>query len=534
MPDLRRIHFDLNELTPESIGAIADILPKCSALMHVSFLGNRQLNHFAAGTLYTAAKLSKSLFTLDLDYDLVSDELSQRIAFYLMRNMDTTMNNDSLGKIIAGADDDEELMFDGSLLMETAEKLISANDKETSGKAADPKIQRLITNALLERTRAVRKDIHKTIDTLFLKRTQGTLSLEGKETLLRFCLLDSALEKVFHMFEEQVKRYSKSGPDGFTAMSPSPSIDESNKTTESIPILPSIVEPSKQISTNTDTTSSPEKGGNKFIQSIGGALGSLGLTLPPHDTLHESSSEMITAGPILSPRNAEDNNTTQGGYFADHTFQPHTVVVDSSSDGKDVPIDNLTGRPVLMRSISQTSIHAKELELEEGEFHRLGFYMQQREDANGDEAKTFKDIPTLKTLPSGSELRDAIIAAKGIEKVTDLIDNINHNRVNLDKIYNINSSLRETSTDDGGKEKRQDSNPALQSQEQLQKPSKPILTAISDTDRKTPSQAPLRYQSWLRTLGLIVMILRLIQWNYTNLLIKRIMTRLLMKSTINY
>lgn len=448
LKDLRRIHFDLNDLTPQSIGAIADILPKCEGLFHVSFLGNRNLDHGAAGVLYTAVKMSKSLFTLDLDYDLVSDELSQRMAFYLMRNMDITMNSDANKLYIADPDNDEELMFDGSLLMETAEKLIAANDKENK---EDPKIQRLITNALIERTRAVRKDIHKTIDTLFLKRTQGTLTLEGKETLLRFCLLDSSLEKVFHMFEEHAKNNAFGGQ----ALSPSPSVEggidgriaSDNAPSTTGPAGLSKVARNNSVDVPTTRLSPPSPTttglGSNVLKSIGNALN---LNMPLHDTLHESSSEMITAGPILSPHNTADLNNQQG-YFTDQTFQPHTVVVDSSSDGKDVPIDYLTGRPVLMRSISQTSAHAKEQEEEEGELHKFGFYMQQRNSQNDvvDDAKNVRDIPTLNVLPSGSELRDAIITAKGIESVTDLIDNINNNRVSLDRIYNI-SDLQDNST----------------------------------------------------------------------------------------
>lgn len=65
--------------------------------------------------------------------------------------------------------------------------------------------------------------------------------------------------------------------------------------------------------------------------------------------------------------------------------------------------------------------------------HKFGFFMQRR-DTNDEDADP-KKVPTLHVLPLGSELRDAIITAKGIESVTDLIDNINNNRVSLDKIY---------------------------------------------------------------------------------------------------
>lgn len=379
-PSLRRIHFDLNELEPASIGAIADILPKMKNLLHVTLLGNRNLNYSAAGTLYTAVKTSK-IFCLELDYDLVPDELARRIAFYLMKNLDKTVNEG------APTHDDDDLIFDGSLLMETAEKLMNEIDNK-SDKKDDIKVQKIIANALIARTKAVRKEIHHQIDTLFEKRKLGSLSLEGKETLLRYCLLDCSMEKVTSMFEEQAKI------NGFLVNSTpaSPKLNPSEST---------LVEMS-QIS-----------------------------ELQPSDiNLHESSSELIAA---LSPHNpARINNSL--GYFAgaEQSFQPHQVVTETS-EGKDVAIDNLTGRPILFRSISQTSTHARELEEEEGEFHKLALFIQQKD---MEETATKKDLPLLQ-IPSGSELRDAIIAAKGLQSADDLIAQVNTNRVNINEIMGI-------------------------------------------------------------------------------------------------
>lgn len=377
---LKRIHFDLCELSNQAINAIADILPKIEGLLYVSFLGNRNLNNNSAGILYTAVKLSGSIISLDLDYDLVSDTLSQRIAFYLMRNMDKTVNSE-----IASNDNEEDLIFDGSLLMESAEKFLIKNEE---GKEEDANIQKLINNALIERTRAVRRELHKSIDKFFEKRNNGTLSLEEKETLLRFCLLDASLEKMVYLFEENEKSQGSS--------------EEKHSSSQLQVQLPHI------------------------------DLSNM------HD-MHESSKELLTSGPILSPHNTFHNSQ---GYFpqADPSFQPHQVVIDSSSDGTKVPIDNFTGRPVLMRSISHTSVHAKEQEQEEGEFHRWGFFIEQRNnDTTQSEGKDkeSKDIPALNVLPSGSELRDAIIEAKGIESITDLIGKINNNRVSIDNIYTL-------------------------------------------------------------------------------------------------
>ncbi|EGV60550.1 hypothetical protein CANTEDRAFT_111208 [Yamadazyma tenuis ATCC 10573] len=422
--NLKRIHFDLNDLTSQSMIAISEILPKVNGLLHISLLGNRNLNNSVAASIYNAIKKSNSIFALDLDYDLISDQLNQRMAFYLMRNMDHSINVDPSTGQRTSKDyqrpkdqEEEELMFDGSLLMETAERLLSENEN-SSNKVEDIRLNNIISNALIERTRELRQGIHKTIDTLFDKRNTGTLSLEGKESLLRFCLLDASLEKLVHLFEEQA---SKSGAEG---MSPSPSVDED------------LASPTTKLSKSTSLLS--KKDGLPTID------------LGDKELMHQSSTELITSGPILSPRNTETLNKL--GYFQSNneslTFQPHQVVVESDSEGQTFPIDYLTGRPVLMRSISQTSTHAKEQELEEGEFHRWGFFMQQRNNSSTDlqnqtkeepkkPQRDHKSLPTLNVLPSGGELRDAIIRAKGIESITELIDKINDDRVSLEKIYSV-------------------------------------------------------------------------------------------------
>ena len=404
-PNLRRIHFDLNELTAQAIGSLAGCLLKMPQLVHVSLLGNKNLSTTSAATLYGAVKQSKTLFALDLDYDLIPDQLSQRIAFYLMRNLEYTLKPSHGGNIESNPEKPEDLMYDGSLLMETAEKLLVEIEK---GKKEDIKMQRIISDSVLERTRSIRKDIHKTIDTLFEQRNLGKLSFEGKENLVRFCLLDSSLEKLVVMVEEHANGL---------LLTPTTSTDD---------LRSRAMSPSVTV-----------------------------------DTIHESANELITAGPILSPH--VNRKAEQSSYFPvfanNDNLTPHQVVVESNDEGRDVPIDKMTGRPVLIRSISQTSVHAKEQEIEEGELHKFGFFIQQKERQKQQQQQQqqnshhqhqpaqliqqenqlplpqqgkYEDLPILNTLPSGPELRDAIMAAKGVANVTELIDRINNHRVKID------------------------------------------------------------------------------------------------------
>lgn len=381
-PSLRRLHLDMNELSERSLCAIGDILPKINTLCHVSLLGNRNLSHGASAALYNAIKTSPSIHTFDLDYELVSDVLAQKMAFYLMRNMGDTMNEISAG---VQPDEDEDLMFDGTLLMETAEKLLVENDKKTTNKDYS-KIQSIVRKALFERTNAVRSDVHRLIALLFQKRNAGELSTEGKERLLRFCLLDLSLEKLLPMFEEH------------------------------------------QQNEDTDAAISEQQAPILTVENLLDRNAVLS-----HVNYPLSSNDVVSIGPILTPH---FTGTVEDGA---EVFQPHQVVTEATDDGLHVPVDFMTGRPVLMRSLSQTSIHAREQEAEEGELHRLGFYLQQQESDTemklgnpnlnpnlaAEGPRSARDIPTLNTLPSGSELREAILAAKGIDLVTDLIDRIN-------------------------------------------------------------------------------------------------------------
>ncbi|GME80102.1 unnamed protein product [Ambrosiozyma monospora] len=230
--------------------------------------------------------------------------------------------------------------------------------------------------------------------------------------------------------------------------------------------------------------------------------------------IHKDADLMFT-GPIVSPTQSHGSD-----YFGGHDpapehvpeteTAPHNVV----SDDNFSPIDHLTGKPVFMRRSSTTSLHARKIEEEEGEFHRWGFFVQQQnhimpdsnEAANNGTAdrlqpptnkhlhslatqmqpsqsgststtmtastltsqttqstvghqsaqtrqspsqstlalsKPAVTAPTqprfelkIKTIPSGPQLREAVIKAKGIKSVSDLITKVNKNMNNINTIYN--------------------------------------------------------------------------------------------------
>ncbi|KAG7735156.1 hypothetical protein KL948_000722 [Ogataea haglerorum] len=386
-PDLRRIHFDFCNLSEAAIIQLCLTFQKCPKLLHVSLLGNENINQRTAASLYISVKNS-NIYNLDIDYDCLGDEVSSKIAFYLMRNMEKFLNKD----LTHSREEEEDLIFDGSLLTKTAEALLESNQ----AKNADE--HQIISNALVEKTVRLRSEIHKTMNRLFEARANGKLSLEGKETLLRFCLLDDSLESIIHIFSEQEHK------------------SEDGDKKAAIPDAPGVL-------------ARPE-----LIKKLSSHRASQKLPM------HRSSSDVIVAGPIVSP-NQVAFEPVNGPISEDAA--PHSVVVDANSQ----PIDHLTGKPVLMRSGSQTSIHAKELEEEEGEFHKWGFFVQKHDSDTSLPVSTEKaqDKPQLKvsSIPSGTELRQAVMKAKGIESVSDLINKINIDSSKLSSIYEPSSGTEQ-------------------------------------------------------------------------------------------
>lgn len=362
-PSLKRLHLDSNELSTKSFSILSGIIPKCSQLIHLSIMNQTSISYAAAATLYSGIKSSKSILNLDIDYDLIDEKISSRIAVCLMRNMEATMGDDSHHHL----DSYDDILFDGSLIAETAGKLLEKfNTNEIEN---DEFSKKFLKKKFLNKIMESRANINKTIDELLIKQNQKLLSLQEKEDLLRFYFLDNSLMKVLEIFQN---------------------LND---------------EPSQQSDT-----------------------------------------------------------------------QPHHMATELT-EGKETPIDVSTGKPILLRSVSQTSVQAKKQEEEEGEFHRWGFFVQQQRQIYPNDkaehsmsallqqqkpqspttttttgskpptsnsasstsspalAPNQQDFSTWTKLPSGGELRDAVIKAKGINSISDLIENVNEHRFNLDKIY---------------------------------------------------------------------------------------------------
>jgi len=184
-PKLARIHLDYNGLQPSDIVAFSELIPFCKSLSYVSLVGNH-LDTVSASALTNALKISKSLITLDLNYDEVAPKFRESIGLYTVRNMQQ--------QVYGKESDPKELQG----LQEELSHLLLLDEENP-----DPKL----IEKFFEKAVKIRDTIHETIDELFRLRISGKLSTEGKETLIRFCFIDASIEKGLSLLDKKTAKH---------------------------------------------------------------------------------------------------------------------------------------------------------------------------------------------------------------------------------------------------------------------------------------------------------------------------------------
>lgn len=181
-PDLSRIHLDSNDLDSKTIVTLAEAMTLCPRLNYISLLGNH-LDAVACTALVNSLKISRTIFNLDVDYDEIPPEVKEKIGLYTMRNMEQVLYSTKNVKI----DPNKKEPWITDSISQRMFELLRNNDlqKEKSTEVA---------NFLREATR-IRSQVTETISQLFKLQTKNQLTLEGKESLIRLCFLDSSLEK---------------------------------------------------------------------------------------------------------------------------------------------------------------------------------------------------------------------------------------------------------------------------------------------------------------------------------------------------
>lgn len=397
---LKRIHIDANDLPYKELSVLCNILTKCTTLRHISMIQQTPLtehdkvNNFARNNcwsiLYALVRQSPNLVNLDINYDAVPEEIQSRIALSLVSNMNRAMGSIEETDELTTQDD---LLFDGSLLSDTAEQVFEKlnNLKNKSPDAEKPQFdstKKYLLKKYFEKMHNVHDDVQNKIDIMFERRRTSELGLKEKENLVRFLLLEKNLSNVLELCSH-------------------------------IPEFSIII----------GSNENEIKHENKHFEP--------------------------------STTTEEPGNTTEGPDIETLT-RPHLMATDSGRT-----VDCSTGKPLLFKSNSTTLVHSREQEQEEGELHKWGFFVQQQNDIypdNNDDSTsnsrstnsagssivTSSTLPSSSTtdpaqsakslitkIPSGAELRSAIIQAKGIDSINDLIHNVNEDPVHLESIYGV-------------------------------------------------------------------------------------------------
>ncbi|RLV82970.1 MAP-ous protein 1 [Meyerozyma sp. JA9] len=200
-PKLVRLHLEHNELTPHSLSTIANILPFCKNLGYFSILGNR-LDLATMSTFLQAVKNSNTLITLDCDLDEFPLVIKERLGLYSMRNMERLLySSDKLhegGNIAQVSKVSMNDIGNGDSHVSLTEQLNNILSLKAQRKAD---LDSPVVTDFVKRAMNIKRQLRTTIEELLKLQLRKELSMDGKETLIRFVFLESSINKGLQMID---------------------------------------------------------------------------------------------------------------------------------------------------------------------------------------------------------------------------------------------------------------------------------------------------------------------------------------------
>lgn len=204
-PKLVRLHLEHNELSPHSLSTIANILPFCKNLGYFSILGNR-LDITTMTTFLQAVKNSKTLITLDCDLDEFPLVIKERLGLYSMRNMERLLY--SLDRLAGGDKAIADISQVSKVSMndiESGESQVSLTEQLNNILSLKAQHKADLNNPVVKdfvkRAMIIKKQLRMTIEELLKLQLRKELSMDGKETLIRFVFLESSINKGLQMID---------------------------------------------------------------------------------------------------------------------------------------------------------------------------------------------------------------------------------------------------------------------------------------------------------------------------------------------
>lgn len=207
---LIRLHLENNSLSPLSLKNLFETVPFCKNLAFLSVLGNT-IDIEAASALILGLENSKSLMTVDGDFNQLPEVIKERIGLYTMRNMEALFKQN-----IKASDDSG-----------TATTTLEANSIATQEESIAEKLSQLLLKkddekfdltspevlSFVKRVQSDRLKLKTAIDDLFHLQWKNELSIEGKEALIRLLFIDSSLERGLRLIDSSLA----DGEDGITS-----------------------------------------------------------------------------------------------------------------------------------------------------------------------------------------------------------------------------------------------------------------------------------------------------------------------------
>lgn len=273
-PALARLHLDFEQLDSTEIVTIAEMLPICPSLHHFSMMGT-PLDLAASKALAEAVKKSTSLITLDLDYVYMPEQIKNEISLYSMRNIQK--------ELIDPSSKDSKDMNKSSLpqQLETPSQLQGLREEftalltETFDEQNREEYDKTVTAFIAKVTHA-RKKIRRVVQDLFDLRVQGELNIEGKEALIRLCIIDASLEKSIRLLKQ---KHGVSSLGGVTSSTNSTTDDLANSTSSQTQLNPDDTRPDHLFMSSTFA-----KSGHAVLMPFG--------SIPPEKSTHKAD-EMV-------------------------------------------------------------------------------------------------------------------------------------------------------------------------------------------------------------------------------------------------
>lgn len=233
---LVRLHLDNDKLGRTAMVTLSEALPLCRKLNHISLIGT-ELDLASCKALTEAVKKSSSLITIDLDWAYVPDNIKEQLSLYAMRNIQTELSrmkdSNKTGKPNFIDGNKESAKDDDTQQLQTIQdELATLLTEDWSHKNRDD-YNKMVSEFIKKVTKG-REKIQKVVMDLFLIRLQGELNLEGKETLIRLCIIDASLEKGLKLLKQ---RHYKIASDSASGDSINKNRNHSEKSTSDISLI---------------------------------------------------------------------------------------------------------------------------------------------------------------------------------------------------------------------------------------------------------------------------------------------------------